>query len=188
MAVVELADCNRMWLSACDTHLCAGSASGRTCGQPLSLRSRVENSFSPHRGRQPCGWHAVHGGWLSFDPLFRVAMVCLLVCVPAHSWWQVFECMRRLLLTGLLVFVPDTSGQVAYGCIFAFIRCDCMNQLVRGVVAHETNTQLVSPELTMLRIFSANRAVHFVLTSHLGYTPSVFHAVTRPRAISFMSR
>lgn len=35
---------------------------------------------------------------------------------------QVFECMRRLLLTGVLVFVPDTSGQVAYGCIFAFIR------------------------------------------------------------------
>lgn len=31
--------------------------------------------------------------------------------------------MRRLLLTGLLVFVPNASGQVAYGCIFAFIRC-----------------------------------------------------------------
>ena len=30
--------------------------------------------------------------------------------------------MRRLLLTGLLVFVPNTTGQVAYGCIFAFIR------------------------------------------------------------------
>lgn len=37
--------------------------------------------------------------------------------------WQVLECIRRLLLTGLLVFVPDTSGQVVYGCIFAFIRC-----------------------------------------------------------------
>lgn len=31
--------------------------------------------------------------------------------------------MRRLLLTGLLVFVaPETSGQVAFGCVFAFVR------------------------------------------------------------------
>ena len=36
---------------------------------------------------------------------------------------QVIECMRRLLLTGVLVFVkPDTAGQVAFGCIFAFLR------------------------------------------------------------------
>ena len=36
---------------------------------------------------------------------------------------QVLECFRRLLLTGLLVFLqPDTPGQVAFGCIFAFIR------------------------------------------------------------------
>ena len=48
---------------------------------------------------------------------------------PPVVWWlvlactQVFECLRRLLLTGLLVFlVPDTAGQVAFGCIFAFLR------------------------------------------------------------------
>lgn len=36
---------------------------------------------------------------------------------------QVFECLRRLVLTGLLVFlVPGSSGQVAYGCLFAFAR------------------------------------------------------------------
>ena len=36
---------------------------------------------------------------------------------------QVLECVRRLLLTGLLVFLqPDSSGQLAFGCMFAFIR------------------------------------------------------------------
>ena len=38
-------------------------------------------------------------------------------------WVQVVECARRLMLTGILVFIaPDTPGQVAFGCIFAFIR------------------------------------------------------------------
>ncbi|CAM9489387.1 unnamed protein product [Laminaria digitata] len=40
---------------------------------------------------------------------------------PNRYYYEVVECMRRLLLTGLLVFVPNTTGQVAYGCIFAFI-------------------------------------------------------------------
>lgn len=36
---------------------------------------------------------------------------------------QVVECLRRLMLTGLLVFaLPDTPAQVAFGCIFAFLR------------------------------------------------------------------
>lgn len=36
---------------------------------------------------------------------------------------QVVECLRRLLLTGLLVFaMPDTPAQVAFGCMFAFLR------------------------------------------------------------------
>ncbi|CBJ26637.1 adhesin-like protein [Ectocarpus siliculosus] len=41
---------------------------------------------------------------------------------PNRYYYEVFECMRRLLLTGLLVFlVPDTPGQVAFGCVFAFL-------------------------------------------------------------------
>ncbi|CAM9117899.1 unnamed protein product, partial [Laminaria digitata] len=40
---------------------------------------------------------------------------------PKRYHFEVFECMRRLLLTGLLVFVHNKSGQVAYGCIFAFL-------------------------------------------------------------------
>ena len=55
--------------------------------------------------------------------MFRLATVYLHVWGIFRLSRQVFECVRRLLLTGLLVFVPDTSGQVAYGCIFAFIRC-----------------------------------------------------------------
>eukprot|EP00904_Undaria_pinnatifida_P010820 jgi/Undpi1/6869/HiC_scaffold_21.g09345.m1 len=40
---------------------------------------------------------------------------------PSCYYFEVFECIRRLLLTGLLVFVSNSSEQVAYGCIFAFI-------------------------------------------------------------------
>ncbi|CAN0058299.1 unnamed protein product [Scytosiphon promiscuus] len=41
---------------------------------------------------------------------------------PNRYYYEVFECIRRLLLTGLLVFlVPDTPGQVAFGCVFAFL-------------------------------------------------------------------
>ncbi|CAM9462085.1 unnamed protein product, partial [Ectocarpus sp. 12 AP-2014] len=41
---------------------------------------------------------------------------------PNRYYYEVFECLRRLLLTGLLVFlVPDTPGQVAFGCVFAFL-------------------------------------------------------------------
>ena len=52
-------------------------------------------------------------------------------CVCTHFFWKVFECIRRLLLTGLLVFVPNTSGQVAYGCLFAFVRYSGERDLVR---------------------------------------------------------
>ncbi|CAB1100084.1 unnamed protein product [Ectocarpus sp. CCAP 1310/34] len=41
---------------------------------------------------------------------------------PSRYYYEVIECFRRLLLTGLLVFlVPDTPGQVAFGCVFAFL-------------------------------------------------------------------
>ena len=45
-------------------------------------------------------------------------------CFPRYcSFEQVLECVRRLLLTGLLVFLqPDSSCQLAFGCMFAFIR------------------------------------------------------------------
>eukprot|EP00752_Nemacystus_decipiens_P010943 g9725.t1 len=42
--------------------------------------------------------------------------------VPNRYYYEVLECGRRLLLTGLLVFLqPDSPGQVAFGCIFAFL-------------------------------------------------------------------
>ena len=41
-------------------------------------------------------------------------------CAPL----QVYECIRRLMLTAVLVFLAeDTVEQVAYSCLFAFIRC-----------------------------------------------------------------
>ncbi|CAN0138387.1 unnamed protein product, partial [Pylaiella littoralis] len=41
---------------------------------------------------------------------------------PNRYYYEVLECFRRFLLTGLLVFlVPDTPGQVAFGCVFAFL-------------------------------------------------------------------
>lgn len=56
--------------------------------------------------------------------LFRIVTPCTLPRIMWAVWFsQVCECLRRLLLTGLLVFlVPDTSGQVAYSCVFAFVR------------------------------------------------------------------
>lgn len=48
----------------------------------------------------------------------------LLPVLCCDTFPQVYECFRRFLLTGGLVFViPDTSGQVAFGCIFSFLRC-----------------------------------------------------------------
>lgn len=48
---------------------------------------------------------------------------CRMRGIALGDFCQVCECIRRLLLTGLLVFlVPDTSGQVAFSCVFAFAR------------------------------------------------------------------
>lgn len=116
MAVVGPARCSRLRLGA----------------RPQDVR--VGNAAVHAVGDKPAGGMLCMVASPRLRRMFSVAMVCLRVCLLAHFSWQVFECMRRLLLTGLLVFVPDTSGQVAYGCIFAFIRCGFINQLVRGFV------------------------------------------------------
>ncbi|CAM9452577.1 unnamed protein product [Choristocarpus tenellus] len=41
---------------------------------------------------------------------------------PGGYYYEVVECARRLILTSILVFtLPNTPGQVAIGCIFAFL-------------------------------------------------------------------